>query len=67
MTDTVTRLLRVETPVGVDTVPCGATAFDGGSLILFRDAAQTDVVAAYSPIGWCHVRWDDNESSVRTE
>lgn len=56
----------VETPDGRDEVRAQSMAFDGGSLILFEDAEQRKPVAAYSPYGWLHWRWlDDDERTVR--
>ncbi|PXY12766.1 hypothetical protein CKF74_07190 [Corynebacterium striatum] len=50
--------LLVERPDGsIDKVCTSSLSFDGGSLICFADASQTKVKAAYSPVGWAHVRW----------
>ena len=50
--------LLIERPDGgADKVRTSSLSFDGGSLICFADEAQTKVKAAYSPVGWAHVRW----------
>lgn len=46
----------VDTINGEDHITAKSLSFDGGSLLLFKDAKQTSIECAYSPQGWIRIR-----------